>query len=121
MHWFDLLEFITGQRVVTVAANALQVHPTRGGKTVFTEDAMTVLFETDGGVQGTFVISQVSLGRKNRLLLSIDAEQQSLEFNQETPNELWVGGSDLNALVLRGSGRPAPGTPAYFDASARTP
>ena len=113
VHWFDLMEFVTGQRVVTVAANALQVHSHRGGNATVTEDAMTVMFETDGGVQGTVVLSQVSLGRKNRLLLSIDADNQALEFNQECPDELWIGGSDQNISLLRGSGRQSADAAAY--------
>src|SRR5688500_9837308 len=68
-----------------------------------TEDAATVLFETDRGALGSVVVSQVSPGRKNRLWFSLDGALASLQFDQELPDSLWVGGREQNTLVPRGA------------------
>ncbi|HEU5111033.1 MAG TPA: Gfo/Idh/MocA family oxidoreductase, partial [Micromonosporaceae bacterium] len=68
-----------------------------------TEDAATVLFETDQGALGSLVVSQVSPGRKNRLWFSLDGARASLQFDQELPDSLWVGGREQNAVVHRGA------------------
>ena len=68
-----------------------------------TEDAATVLFETDGGAIGAVVVSQVSPGRKNRLWFSLDGAQASLQFDQELPDSLWVGERAQNTVIHRGA------------------
>ena len=60
-----------------------------------------MMFETDGGAAGTLVISQVSPGRKNRLWFEIDAANESLAFDQESPEQLWVGARDRQEIVVR--------------------
>ena len=104
VHWCDLAEFVTGQRIVALAARTLTAHPRRGGNghPVQTEDAATLLFETDGGALGSVVISQVTPGRKNRLWLSVDGAHTSMAFDQEVPEQLWVGRREDSSLVHRG-------------------
>ena len=68
---------------------------------VTTEDVAIVQFETDLGAVGTTVISQVSAGRKNRLLLELDGAHEALEFNQEEPESLWVGTREYAKLIKR--------------------
>jgi predicted dehydrogenase len=87
-HWCDLVEFITGYRIEAICAQTSTVHAERvtrgtarafeaasdnGGtrRAVTTEDAVTALFRTAGGVHGTLIISQVSPGRKNHLHVEI--------------------------------------------------
>ena len=50
---------------------------------------------------GSVVVSQVSPGRKNRLWFSFDGTDASYAFDQEQPNQIWVGRRDENRLVLR--------------------
>jgi predicted dehydrogenase len=50
------------------------------------------------------VVSQVSPGRKNRLWFSLDGAHASLQFDQELPDSLWIGGREQNAVVHRGAG-----------------
>jgi predicted dehydrogenase len=57
-------------------------------------------FETDRGAVGSAVISQISAGRKNMLALEIDGANEALAFNQEGPEELWVGRRE-NATVIK--------------------
>jgi predicted dehydrogenase len=110
-HWFDTVQFITGDPVVEVLGDLATVHKTRkkpsrpvetfAGKTlgpadytdvpVATEDCATVLFRTRSGAPGTVVISQVSAGRKNRFGFELDFANGALSWNQEEPNTLWIG------------------------------
>jgi hypothetical protein len=47
-------------------------------------------------------VSQVSAGRKNWLSFEIDARDSALSWNQETPNELWIGHrGEPNQIALR--------------------
>ncbi|HEV8653854.1 MAG TPA: hypothetical protein VG276_31765, partial [Actinomycetes bacterium] len=63
----------------------------------------TVLFETYGGAAGSVVVSQVSLGRKNRLWFSWDGATASyVFFEQELPDSLWLGGRIESRVVPRG-------------------
>ncbi len=90
-HWFDLMEFMTGDRVAAVCAQTLRVADERGGRKVTTEDAATVMFRTAGGVGGTMLVSQISPGRKNHLHVEIACERASARFEQERPETLWIG------------------------------
>jgi predicted dehydrogenase len=103
VHWCDLVEFVSGHRITKVAARTVVVVPQRGDRTVQTEDAAVVLFETDQGATGNLTISQVSLGRKNRLWFSVDGAAESLTFDQENPETLWIGGREVNRQLMRGT------------------
>jgi predicted dehydrogenase len=70
---------------------------------VETEDAAVVLFETDRGAFGNVTISQITPGRKNRLWFSVDGAEESLTFDQENPESLWIGGREVNRQLLRGT------------------
>jgi predicted dehydrogenase len=108
VHWCDLVEFISDHRITSLAARTAIAVPSRGGRTVTTEDAAALLFETDAGATGSLTVSQVSPGRKNRLWLSVDGSAESLVFDQENPDVLWIGGRQVNRQVMRGT----PGSPA---------
>lgn len=100
-HLVDLMEFILGDRISMMASVAKTVHPVRGGKPVNTEDEAAVLFQTPGGVIGTLFVSQVAPGRKNRLMLDISGTTESIEFNQESPEVLWIGRREGSVLMPR--------------------
>lgn len=103
-HWCDMLEFVTGDRITAVSAQTSRIADTRGpgsGSTVTTEDVAAFQFSTAGGMIGTALISQVSPGRKNRLLLEVSGTEGSLEFDQERPENLWSGGRGRTCLVSR--------------------
>ena len=113
-HWCDLLQFISGQSITRVMADCRTVHPTRmkpkkevetyAGKVlqpedyeeqpINTEDYASVLFELSSGAHGVFTVSQVSAGRKNRLYFEIDGSNCALSWDQESPNEMWIGHRD---------------------------
>jgi predicted dehydrogenase len=116
VHWCDLMEFVTGHRITRLTARMLTAFDRRPAESdsaaVGTEDAATVLFETDQGATGAVVISQVSPGRKNRLWFSFDGAEASLSFDQENPDSLWIGGRAYNQILMRG-------TEAMSEAAAR--
>jgi len=117
-HWCDLVEFITGDRIEAIcaqtstvfaeradrgAARAFEAAGDNGGlrRTVTTEDAVTALFRTAGGVHGTLIISQVSPGRKNHLHVEIACAEASVRFEQERPETLWLGRREGTETVWR--------------------
>jgi predicted dehydrogenase len=114
-HWCDLVEFVSGHRITRLSARAITAFAERrAGKAnafqraageqrvrVVGDDAVTMMFETDRGAAGTLVVSQVSPGRKNRLWFELDASGESIVFDQEAPERLWVGARDRQQTVLR--------------------
>lgn len=117
-HWLDLVQYVTGDTVTEVCAHLGTLHPTRtrpeGASTTFarsepvrgevtaidTEDYATVLLRFGGGAGGSFLVSQVSAGRKNRLFFEIDAARASFAWDQEEPNTLWIGHRDQSNQEL---------------------
>ncbi|MGW4433549.1 Gfo/Idh/MocA family protein [Streptomyces tendae] len=111
VHWCDLAEFVTGQRITRVNASfarAVAERPAPNGtvRPVETEDGAAVLLRTDGGAVGSVVVSQASAGYKNALSFSFDGPDASYAFRQETPESLWIGGREANQVLLRDPGRP---------------
>jgi predicted dehydrogenase len=116
-HWVDLIEFVSGQRITSLVAQTLIAHPQRQrrpgtrsfehtegdgvAREVRTEDIASILFRTDGGAIGSAAVSQVSAGRKNRLWFEIASTKETLAFDQEDPETLWVGGRDSSTVVAR--------------------
>ena len=110
-HWVDTVEHVTGDAIVEVAADLGRLHDERvrpegevetfaragGGATryrVDTEDFASTLFRLRSGARGSFLVSQVSPGRKNRLWFEVDAGRASFAWDQEDPNHLWIGRRD---------------------------
>lgn len=100
-HWCDMLEFVTGDRITSVSAQTSRVNDTRAGRSVATEDLVAFQFSTAGGVVGGAVISQVSPGRKNRLVLEVSGTEGTLLFDQERPETLWAGGRGRSCTISR--------------------
>lgn len=113
-HWCDLVQFVTGMKITRVMADLVTIHPTRkrpkvevetyAGKVlkpedledvpINTEDYGSILLEFDSGAHGVFTVNQCAAGRKNRLSFEIDGAKSALAWDQEKPNELWVGRRD---------------------------
>ncbi|MDE3720634.1 Gfo/Idh/MocA family oxidoreductase [Nocardiopsis sp. N85] len=102
-HWCDMLEFVTGDRITSVSAQTGRFNDVRDGRPVATEDLVTLQFTTAGGTIGSAVISQVSPGRKNSLVLEVSGTEGSLRFDQERPETLWAGGRGRTAIISRDS------------------
>lgn len=102
-HWFDLLEFVTGDRVARVSAQSLTAFASRAGAAASNEDAMAVQFTTEHDVIGTMVVSQVAAGRKNRLHFEISGSDASFAFDQEKPESVWKGAPSGGTQLARES------------------
>lgn len=100
-HLVDLIEFITDERIMSLAATTRIVHPRRGGAAVTTEDTVAMTVEMSGGGIGSVLISQLAPGRKNGLVIEVAGSKESLRFAQEQPEELWVGRRAGSQLLLR--------------------
>lgn len=100
-HLVDLLEFVSGDRIARLAATMRTVHPSRGGKPVSTEDAIALVVEFAGGAIGSLLVSQVAPGRKNGLAIEIAGAKESLRFEQQDPEMLWVGRRGHSLLLRR--------------------
>ncbi|KAA5540527.1 Gfo/Idh/MocA family oxidoreductase [Roseiconus nitratireducens] len=121
-HWLDLIQFITGQRVVAVCADLRTVYPQRerpiGNVETFsgsgssdipresvqvtTEDCGSVMLKFSGGANGCMWVSQTTAGRKNCLRFEIGGTEQCLAWNSQSPNELFIGQRDCaNESLIR--------------------
>jgi predicted dehydrogenase len=116
-HLCDLLEWITNERfesLVAVLGTPVKQRPSAAGNETFraaganaardavtTEDVACLMLRTNRGTLASLTISQVSAGRKNRLWFEIDAANQSVVFDQESPEQLWVGRREGTTLLVR--------------------
>jgi predicted dehydrogenase len=115
-HWCDLVEWVTGDRIAELVATTSITIPQRPAATaatfsavasdaplvdVTTEDSALILFRTVNDVAGSAVISQLSAGRKNRLWVEVDGMTQSAVFDQELPEQLWIGTEESTSLLVR--------------------
>lgn len=91
------MEFVTGHRISAVVAMEGAARQRGDGQ----DDGAVVVFGTDRGAVGSVVVSQASPGRKNRLFFSFDGRKTAVQFNQESPDELIVGGLGANTVLLR--------------------
>jgi predicted dehydrogenase len=115
-HWCDLVEWVSGDRIAELVSTTSISIPQRPAATaasfsavesdaplvdVTTEDTAMILFRTVNGVAGSAVISQLSAGRKNRLWVEVDGAHQSAVFDQEQPEQLWIGADEATSLLVR--------------------
>jgi predicted dehydrogenase len=135
-HWLDLLQFVTGLKVVSVCADLRTFLPVRqkpkGSVETFatklgappetepvaidTEDYGAVLLRFDNGASGVFTVSQVTAGRKNSLRYEIAGARASYAWDSEWPNELWQGQRDAaNVLLVRDPALLHPDVRPYAD------
>jgi len=121
-HWMDLIEYISGVRVVEIMADFATFHPVRkkplkpvetyAGKIltpadhkdvpIDTEDYGTILFHFDSGAHGALTVSRVSAGRKNRISFEMEGSKEAVAWDSESPNGIWIGRRDAaNELMLK--------------------
>lgn len=135
-HWFDLAEHLTGLRVTSLCADLQTFHRTRKRPKhsvetfanklmgpedyietpVDTEDFGSVIFRMGTRTRGCMSASQVSAGRKNGFRMEIYGSRSSVAWNQERPDELWVGHRDSgNALFVKDPSLLLPGARGFAD------
>lgn len=134
-HWFDMAEHVTGLRVTSLCADLHTFHsmrkqPKHAVETfsnklssedyveiaVDTEDFGAVIFRMGARARGSVAASQVSAGRKNRLSIEICGTRSSVAWNQERPDELWVGNRDSgNQIFVKDPSLLKPAARSYAD------
>lgn len=130
-HWMDLVEHITGEKIVELVADLRITYPTRkkplkqvetftsGSKEVpyeeveiKNEDYASVMFRLSGGATGAFTVSEVSAGHGCYFQVEISGSNISLMWNQEQNDRMWIGRRNgENSVVIR--------DPAIMDPEAR--
>jgi predicted dehydrogenase len=130
-HWCDLAEHVTGSRITAVLADLHTAVPVRHAPAestkafakstsakrrevkITSEDIASVLLRFDNGARGCVIVGQVLPGHKNDLRLEVNGRLASVAWQQEAPNELWIGHhAQGNTLQAR--------DPATLDPSARS-
>ncbi|HWQ54949.1 MAG TPA: Gfo/Idh/MocA family oxidoreductase [Bryobacteraceae bacterium] len=121
-HFCDMAEHVSGLRISSLCADLQTFHKTRkrprgpietfAGKTLRPEDYIEVPIDTEdfGGVifrmgdraRGAFTASQVASGCKNKLNIEIFGTKASVAWNQERPDELWIGNrNEPNRIIIK--------------------
>jgi predicted dehydrogenase len=107
VHWLDLVEHVTGERIVELTAQ-LSIHqktrtwrggagqgPRPSGKPyadgsvgveVDGEDQADLLIRLGSGAAGAVTISCVAVGHPNTIVLSVDGSDKGFHWNQQEPN-----------------------------------
>ncbi len=135
-HWFDMIEHLTGLRVKSLCADLQIFYPTRKrpkrsvetftGKlpraedvedaSVTTEDFGTAIFRLGDKARGCMTASQVSAGRKNGFTFEIFGSESGVSWNQERPDELWIGHrNDPNQIIVKDPSLLKDGARSYAD------
>jgi predicted dehydrogenase len=119
-HWCDLVQHVTGQRIVELLADLTTVIGTRmkparsteafaaagsvarDAVKIASEDLASILLRFDGGMKGSVSVGQVCAGHKNGLWFEVNGRRASLRWQQERQNELWLGRRDApNGTLLK--------------------
>ncbi|MGH9142618.1 MAG: Gfo/Idh/MocA family protein [Vicinamibacterales bacterium] len=131
-HWSDLVQHVTGRRIVEVLADLTTVVETRlrpSGSTeafapsgaeareavrINSEDLASILLRFDNGAKGSVSVGQVCAGHKNGLWFEVSGREASVRWEQERPNELWIGRRNAaNAVLAKDPSLLAPGARRY--------
>jgi len=117
-HCFDTAQFIMGQKIVSVYAHLMTMHPTRKrceksdgtfsssrGRVieevaVSSEDAAFIIGKFEDGTSCLFNISQVCAGKKNGFNLTVSGSLKSLAWHQERCDMLEIGNRDEPNQIL---------------------
>lgn len=125
-HWLDLVQTISQLEIHSVCADLQTVYPIRkrpvGGVETFsskvnrevqelvdvhvdTEDYGGVMLRFKNGARGLMHVSQVTAGHKNCIHWEMAGSKQSMAWNSQQPDELWIGNRDAaNQKLLRDPG-----------------
>jgi predicted dehydrogenase len=135
-HWMDMIQHLTGLRITAVCADLQTFHKTRkkpkgsvetfAGKKlspedyeeipVLTEDFASVLVRLGDRARGAYTVSQVSAGNKNRFQFEIYGTKCGVKWNQEVPDELWIGHRNTpNQVIMKDPSLLSGRAPGYAD------
>jgi predicted dehydrogenase len=122
-HWCDLVQFITGRKIVEVMAELHTCIPKRrkpaagplsfgagpagAGEEVpiILDDFAALFLRLDNGARGNFTTCQVAAGRKVDLEIQVFGTKESYAWSHVRPNALWVGHRDMGNEIFYESPR----------------
>ena len=79
-----------------------------------------VVFRMGNGARGAYTASQVNAGCKNRLQIEIYGTKCGVCWNQERPDELWIGNRNTNnQIIIKDPSLLKPGAKPYADLPGR--
>ncbi|MBN1803864.1 MAG: Gfo/Idh/MocA family oxidoreductase [Sedimentisphaerales bacterium] len=119
-HWMDLIEYVTGLKIKELCADFATFHKIRkkplkpvetyAGKVlkpedyadmpIDTEDYAAVVFRFENDARGIMTVNQVAAGRKNRLFFELSGSKESISWESEMPNQIWIGRRDGNNEIM---------------------
>ena len=135
-HWMDMIQHLTGQKITALCADLQIFHKTRKkpkgavetftGKKLSPDDYTEIPIDTDdyGSVlirlgdrtRGCFSVSQMSAGCKNRFQWEIFGTKKSVAWNQESPDQLWIGErNEPNRIIVKDGSLYYPEAAAFAD------
>jgi predicted dehydrogenase len=135
-HWMDMIQHLTGLNITALCADFATFHKTRkkpkgsietfAGKTLRPEDYQAVAIDTEDfaavlmrfgdRARGSFTVSQMSAGRKNMFTFDIYGTKAGVSWNQERPDELWIGQrNQANGVIVKDPSLLDPRAAAYAD------
>lgn len=122
-HWMDMIQHVTGLKISALCADLATFHKTRkkpqGSVETFTgkkakanakyteipidtDDFGSVLLKLGDRARGCFAVSQMSAGCKNRFQFEIFGTKSGVSWNQERPDELWIGNRNTpNQIIIK--------------------
>lgn len=122
-HWMDMIQHVTGLKISALCADLATFHKTRkkpqGSVETFTgkkaksnakyteipidtDDFGSVLLKLGDRARGCFAVSQMSAGCKNRFQFEIFGTKSGVSWNQERPDELWIGHRNSpNQIIIK--------------------
>jgi len=131
-HWFDLVQFITGQKIVEVMAELHTCLPKRrkpkGGVLSFgagaageteevaitLDDYASLFLKLENGARGSFTTCQAAAGRKVDLEIQVFGSKESYAWSHVHPNALWIGHREkANEVFYESSQLQTEGTRKY--------
>jgi predicted dehydrogenase len=121
-HWMDLVQHLTGLKITALCADLQVFHKKRkrpkvaietfAGKTlkpgdyeevnIRTDDYAMVLMHLGRRARGAYTVTQLAAGCKNRFQMEIFGTERGIIWNQEQPDQLWIGHrNDPNELLVK--------------------
>jgi len=121
-HWMDMIQHLTGLKISAVCADLQTFFKVRkrplGNVETFsakkktfvktediaidTDDFGAVLLKLGDRARGAFAVSQMAAGRKNRFEFEVYGTKSGVAWNQERPDELWIGQRNSpNQVILK--------------------
>jgi predicted dehydrogenase len=123
VHWLNLVEYVTGERITEITAQFSTHQPERiwrgapgegaqppgtptddGGIRVHhtLEDQADLLIRLSNGAAGSTTISGVSPGHPNTITLSLDGSDRGADWHQQDPN-VWIERSPTGSTTIQRS------------------